>query len=367
MSVEFEPVLDPARFARDAGAQRLDLFAGAVSAPGSGLLFSHDAHADIALDHRRQVMVPGVSVYALPGHCLGGGGFLAAGERLFLREDCYPDYFERFRPWPEVWQGGMFRPEVETLVLDEPCAVALHPNLVYGHLLLEMLPKLYLLGVLRRMGRRFPLALSTRTAGWALAFVRLYVEDSDIVWFDPATQVVRAPSFIVPSMMNLHFYLHPAMNLMVEDLIARVGADAAGAGAGRLVYLSRRQFREGLFNAVEGEERIEAMLAGMGFSIVAPELLSLAQQVGIYTGAACLVSEYSSASHNALFAPRGARVVVLNWLNSLQSRICGLRGQKLGVVEPEGGFVDRNAAAPGRAPPRRIDPEALKRVVGAIG
>ena len=220
----FTRILDPSRFARDEAPEQLDIFADALSPPAASLLFSHETHADLLIDHKYQKPLPPVSIYSVPGHFYGGGGFLFRGQQLFLKDDCYPTYFGQFfepSNLPEFWKYAMFRPDIEVLSVDQPCAVPIHPNMVYGHVLLEMLPKLYLLALLKAMGRSFVIALSVKTPEWVKNFIRLYFSDSEIVWFDPDRQIVQAPTFIVPSMMNIGYYCHPAMNMMVDDFIAR--------------------------------------------------------------------------------------------------------------------------------------------------
>ena len=348
-SPAFERLTDPALLGQQ-GPGHFEVFGPAISPPPGKLLLMHP-DAAMAADHLYRAALPAVSVYSLPDHTLGSAGLLQRDGSVFCRDDVLPNYLRAAlqddAAAPAGWLHGMRLPGAETLSFDEPLAVATHPNAIYGHFLLEMLPRLYLLGLLREMGRPFRLALSTQTPEWMEPFVALYFAPHEIVRYDSARQLVRAPAFIAPAMLNVDYYLHPAMNLAVADFVARVRAQAplAKQPAESLVYLSRRHYQDGSRSMLANGEAVEATLAELGFAIVHPETLSIREQVELYSRTTCLVSEYGSGAHNALFAPRGCTVVVINWLNKLQDRIAALRGQRLGVVRPVGGFRARDKAS----------------------
>ncbi len=151
--------------------------------------------------------------------------------------------------------------------------------------------------------------------------------------------------------MNADHALHPAMNLMVADLLARAGAAPPAGKPGTRLYLSYHAWQGGRFSTLDNEAEVAEVPARLGFRTLQPWRMSLADQLTAYTGAECVVCEAGAAACNALFVPRGASVVTFGAPDVLHSRICALRGQTLAVVEPEGGF-----AQGGRA---RIDPAGL--------
>lgn len=369
-SPAFERLSDPALLGRPDGARQFDLFAAATSPVPGPLLLSAPDTTGMAKDHRYRAMLPAVSVYSLPGHVLGSAGLLAREGSVFWRGDVLPNYFrdalQSDTAMPPGWLHGMRRPGIETLRFDEPLAVATHPNAVYGHFLLEMLPRLYLLSLLRQMGHGFRLALTTRTPAWMEPFIALYFDPHEIVRYDSAWQLVRAPAFVVPSMLNVDYYLHPAMNLMANDFLARVRArtpSPQNPPPGPLVYLSRRRYQNGARSTLANGEQVEAVLAELGFATVYPENLSIREQIEVYANATCLVCEYGSAAHNALFARRSCTVLVINRLNDLQGRIAALRGQPFGVIEPVGGFQTRVNGAPEQDLSFNVDLDLLRSFV----
>lgn len=366
----FDRLTDPAQLGQG-GAQQFDLF-GPATSPPSGKLVLTSPDAAMATDHHYRAALPAVSVYALPGHVLGSAGLLLQNDSVFWRGDVLPNYFrDAFQPevaTPDGWLHGMRLPDVEMLHFDEPLAVATHPNAVYGHFLLEMLPRLYLLSLLRDMGQPFRLALSTQTPEWMEPFIALYFAAHEIVHYESMQQLVRAPTFVMPAMLNVDYYLHPAMNLAAADFVARVRAQTSmpSQSASPLIYLSRRRFQDGSRSSMVNAEVVEAALDGLGFAIVHPENLSIREQVELYSQATCIVSEYGSAAHNALFAPRGCTIIVINRLNNLQARIAALRGQTLGVIQPVEGFRLRDNANPEQIQRFSVDPELLRRMLNMV-
>jgi capsular polysaccharide biosynthesis protein len=74
------------------------------------------------------------------------------------------------------------------------------------------------------------------------------------------------------------------------------------------IYLSRRGAnRRRLVNEAE----LEVRLAGLGFTCVQPERLSVAQQVELLSAARCVVAPHGAALTNMVFAPPGAMLLEL--------------------------------------------------------
>ena len=298
--------------------------------------------AEFVREHYRYPPTHEVCVYALRDSRLWGNGVVTVGDRFFLQQDCVPGYFGGYvkpggHSFPEFWAGPMDG-TVEVLRIDEPCAVVVHPNLVYGHFLLEGLAKLYLLGVLKDMGVRARVPLSDRTPGWVRAFVSFYADERDILPYALARQSVAPRSMIMPSMLHTDHNFHPAFNLMVADLLRRAGVAPAQRepGSGARIYLSRRQVHNG-WHELTNEDEVEQVMEGFGFRIVHPQTLSLREQLELMASADIVAGEYSSALHNAMFCRPGTKVICLNCINWFQSAIGRLRRHKLAFVPTSDG------------------------------
>jgi capsular polysaccharide biosynthesis protein len=349
-------------FGADALPQRLDLFAAAMSPPPPDLLTSGDAAALTMPDQHHRRQLPAVGVHAVPGCTLGGAGLLReAGGGWFDREDCVPAALRAVLTAgakPD-WLGALGRADAEVLAVDRACFVVLQPEVSYPEFLTDVLPRLYLFATLQRLGRSFPLVVGRDAPEWIRRIVSLYAQEREIIWYDPAVQVVRAPAFIVPGLMRHGHFLHPALNLAADDLCVRAGAAAPATTRGRL-YLSYRAYGDGSFSRLDNEEEIAEILWDSGFRTLQPWRMALAEQLAAYRAAECLVSERGAAVCNALFAPFGASVGVIGRPDPLVRAICALRRQRLRVVEPVGGFPADPAAR------MRVDPAVFRSFLPAM-
>ena len=95
-----------------------------------------------------------VKIYAFPDHQVAGNGWIRSVEsgEFVIRPDVVPRYFHKHLTTPEptlpsYWSGPLVTDSVgiNLIEINTPIGVCLNPNMIYGHFLLEMLPKLYLL------------------------------------------------------------------------------------------------------------------------------------------------------------------------------------------------------------------------------
>lgn len=363
----FEVTSDLGSFGHAAAHQRLNLFAAALPPPQAPIHRQQDIPAEFVAEHLHYPAPAAVGVYAVRNAMVWGNGLVTLGPRFFAPNDCLPGYWQPQmlpggQPIHAVHQGSLGRSEVETVVIDGPVAVALHPNLVYGHFLLEMLPRLYVLALLRAFGARFPLLLSVTVPNWVKTFVRLLHPEEAIHWYDAQQQRVLGSSVILPSMMHTDHNFHPAFNLMVDSLIERLRQPGAPAGPER-VYISRANFGD---ERIENEDEVAALMAEHGFAVVRPHELTPEQQVTLFSGARVVAGEYGSGLHNAMFSPAGARVIALNFFNNYQSKIARVRGHRMAFVPPADGIF-RHWRITAKLPRKfRIDLETLRRTLGEV-
>jgi len=203
-------------------------------------------------------------------------------------------------------RGDTFTPPASALEI-EAGAVFLPWGAIfnYGHFVIDALPSLL---VLKQAGLLDGVpALAPKLTPWqrdliGMAFPDLQVREVEA----PVARLKRA---VFATSMD-HFLHHP--NGLVADVAARVLARApAGRGAKR-VYLSRRGQS---MRVMIGEAAFEKALATRGFTIVRPETLSAPEQIALMRDAEVLVGASGAALANAVFLPKGARVVEIQPLN----------------------------------------------------
>jgi hypothetical protein len=302
---------------------------------------------EIVSEHFDYPDPPPVNIYVVADCAIGGGGLLVKKDQIWLPSDCYPGYFARMFDQagghiPDNWAGSLNAATPCVVRYDLPCALPLHPNLVYGHFLMEILPKLYLLRIIRDMGVDYQVVIHRTVPNWVKTFVDLYFEADDLIWYDMRNDVLLPSVVLSPSMMQQEHSFHPLMNVVAEDVLIRAGISPVLQGqtdrTASLIYLSRTRVVGG-WHKIINESDVEDTFRSAGFQIVHPLELSLREQLAIYRNAICIAGQYSSALHNSLFARRGIKVLSLNRINWYQSMITRLRGQYLGFVPPDDGLM----------------------------
>lgn len=243
--------------------------------------------------------------------------------------------------------------------------VALLPgpgHAIFGHWLLDFLPKLR---ALDRLGLdlaalRFPLPADTPP--FAAALLRLVgIGEHQLLRYDPERESVRADELIVPTLLRSNSRAHPALGDAAAFLAGRIAPDAAADGPPRLLLSRARAGRDG--RRVANRPAIEAAAAAAGFAVVHPETLPLVRQVALLRGARQVVGEYGSQLHATIFASPGTVVCALRGTSHhpgfLQSGLGEVLRQPTGYVfgrsEPDA--IEQAFA---------IDPADLARALGCM-
>jgi hypothetical protein len=224
--------------------------------------------------------------------------------------------------------------------LHETAACVIGPgHLIYGHWLVDFLPKLYLL---HRVGID-PLAIKylvpKNTPDFGFAWLRLLgIPDSRLVLFDPYSELVGVRRLILPTLLRTSSRTHPLFFDAIEyllSLIRRNGSTINRSTSRRKLFVSRAGAgREG--RKLINRQAIEQMASDAGFEIFRPEAHSLLEQIAMFASAEGIVGEYGSGLHASIFSPANTAVVALR-ANSihpgfLQSGLCQAMNQKIGYV-----------------------------------
>jgi len=201
---------------------------------------------------------------------------------------------------------------------------------VYGHFLIEMLPRIWLARkVIGDQIKSYRLLMSSQAPSWLLRIVRQYLgfADEQIVTYSPQKEQVRLHHAVLPTLPGLDIGFHPALNDMVDSLLYDT-KDFSHLRFSRL-YVSR----SGFFNPstpnrkCENETELERIAeTEFGFTVIRPEQLSWPIQINLFHGADIVVGEVGSGLHNAIFARAGARIGAIGFNNLTQSSVGALRG-----------------------------------------
>jgi O-antigen biosynthesis protein WbqL len=220
--------------------------------------------------------------------------------------------------------------ELESITLPA-CYTFIHFNLVYGHFLLEMAPKLLLIKELYEKGERFPIVLPSAIPQWLKPHIYAFFPEADLLVFDYAKQKVHAERIVAITGSN--YLCHPAI---IERFHRFSGAGVRGK---RRIYVTRPDGHPTKRIFVNQAEII-SIAREKGFEIVDPSSLAMRDQASLFAESAIVAGEFTSALHNTIFSPPGTATISINRVNIYQWLIANACGHYLDYVTPEGGNVE---------------------------
>lgn len=171
------------------------------------------------------------------------------------------------------------------------------PN--YFHWLVETLPRL---GILEEAGiEGYRLIVPAELAPWQIeSLARLGFGEER--WVKFGEEHWQVDSLLIPSLLGFTGMCRPwAANWLRQ----RLAVPERKKGA-RWLYLSRSGAS---LRKVSNEEEVVTTLDSLGFESVAPEGMTLEQQIKLFSQAAFIVGLHGAGLTNALFAPRGTRIL----------------------------------------------------------
>lgn len=178
----------------------------------------------------------------------------------------------------------------------------------YGHVLVEMLPRLELL--LAAGYDDLPLLIPSLPRALSSLVEQVVARAYDGRWplLRMTTPLLQADRIVYPAPVARHNDRKSAIvATFAERMLGRMAARAA-AGPKR-IYVSRR----GCGNRpLTNESEIEAIFAASGFEIVRPEDHAFETQIAIFRGAEFIAGPMGAAMTSIMFAPRSARILVLD-------------------------------------------------------
>ena len=280
-----------------------------------------------------------VSLVRVSGCEYGGLGLFRKDGDFYFPPNTFPGYVEpmsrsaRDNAEPTVWFGGMFNENCLTLHIDQPALAPLHPNWIYGHFILEMLPKIVLLD--KVVEPSVPMLISSVGPSWMMRILKGVIR-RPMIEYDNRTTVVSAPEFLTVTNLSNDGGMRREMRTVYELLKSTVLLPRPPVAKRRGIYVSRRNASVD-WHRIENEAEIEAVASAAGLEIVSPEQLSFVEQIELFDSAPVVVGEFSSAMHNAVFSRPGTRVLCLNRINHYQDQIADLMGHQIEYLAPSDG------------------------------
>jgi hypothetical protein len=301
--------------------------------PAEPMLFDELANDEIRREHVRVQPAPsGVGIACLHDVLVSGRSLVGTPSEiyrlgplapLYVDEHLSGDALSNKRPVGTrtlTWRAKRAVPGVSVLLT--------HWNsVVYGHWLLENMPKLLLL---RRIATELPAfrIILPRLPEWVLSWIKLVLPDAETVVYNERREYLLCETLLMPTLvMHPGHFFHPELAVLLSELSVD---DVRTRSIGARLYVSR--LKPSHYRILANQAEIEAIAVREGLTLVKPETMSIADQIALFRSAELIVGEFGSAMHNALFSASGTRVLCLNWINGLQSRIAQLNRQQVGYL-----------------------------------
>ncbi len=275
--------------------------------------------------------VPEVGLYNLANiHLLGDCVLFRSNAILSIPENGIHE--ESIR---NVITAGFGRGQ-QVLRIDEEVVLLCGPAYqMYGHWLLDFLPRLFCLVAsgyeLTKLRYLLPIDLSAVARHWLAA---LGIISGQIIFYDKIAQQCAVSRAMIPT------------NLRGSSLANPLLADAFGhfktliqpikpASCHRKIFVSRMRWAN-MTRRCRNAYEVQAFFAGRGFEIVYPEMLSIPDQIELFSQTSVIAGEYGTGLHSAVFAPPSAKVIALRANHAhpafLQSGLCDVLGQDCSYV-----------------------------------
>lgn len=216
---------------------------------------------------------------------------------------------------------------------------------VYGHFLIEMLPKLLLAARFPALFGDLAPVLDRAMSPWLIDILtaHLGIDEGRAIWFDSRAEQLDLDAATILPLLTRRGGYHPLAGTLIENFAARIAVPPADPMP--RLFVARGDFanpaapRRRLLNEAE---LAEIAAREFGFAVVHPETLDFAAQAGLFAQARAVLGQAGSGMHNALFSPAGAAIGMIRFPAPDQSAIAALRRQRIaylteGVHEPAPG------------------------------
>lgn len=305
-----------------------------VYQPQSPLCPRGPLHADNSKDsriiswHNQSKETFDMACYFASDISVSGIGLLWREQSLITMSDLMPPYWRRI-----VFTNETSKPHEDISlpcrVIDDPCICALGwGHNIYGHVLIEMLPRLMAaLQLTRDNGIKAHVLLRTDSPEWLREILTKYIGLDDIAYFDPSKERVLLKRGIFPTYPYFGKGFHPA----TADLLDSIGnLPASGDQREGHFFLSRTllQNTKGRRFCENEQDLVDIARSEFDVDIVYPETLNWYEQVKVFRSAKSVTGLYGSALHTAILADNELITGVVGLVNAAQTHISGLRQQR---------------------------------------
>ncbi len=306
---------------------------GGASLVQAPLLWRDALPERLVREHELELVTPPLEVFCIADTVLHGPGWVSTGNDVLFEQSLYPGYCRDMYRRKQIYNaidkdlGKLLERRFRTgwHVTHFNCGV-------YGHWLLEVMPKLLVIqDFLRRWPEYIfmPIFMPSIFPAFVYEHTRSLLPHVPIVTYDPQFEYIRADAMFMPTWGVDHVW-----NLWIGAQVDALASTRAPAMPKRM-FVSRRL--PSTFRMLDNLKELERVAIEEGLTTIYPEDQPLLTQIALFRNATVVVGEFGSGLHNALFSPSNTLVVALNWIDACQSRIARLRQHRIGYLLPASG------------------------------
>jgi capsular polysaccharide biosynthesis protein len=206
---------------------------------------------------------------------------------------------------------------------------------IFGHWLVDFLPRLSLLGWAGYDIRKLSYILPYDLPEFAYELLRLSGVTRDrLIPYDPAREQIAVDELVVPTNLRTGNRLHSRFAAATQEWVRRILPEQQKMKPDRRLFISRRHCKSG--RVLGNRAEIEALAMAAGFELVHPESLKLIDQIALFRGARQIVGEYGSGLHGTIYGAPSLHCCALrgtsHWLGFIQSGLAQAAGQSMSYV-----------------------------------
>jgi capsular polysaccharide biosynthesis protein len=239
----------------------------------------------------------------------GAGRILAESLQNVRRERIIPHFY---RLDTDLYASLGWQEAEQSATEDHLVLLKQHYDGNFGHWIMETLPRIGL------VGERYPLErCRVMVMGWYQPAIPLFreslrwcgISDDRLIISTNAPIRMLEAIFPVP-ISDPPWVFAPYAIRFLEGLATRVQAahPVGAAAAPERIYLSRNRFGK---RVLLNEDEVTEFLVRRGYRVLHPEQLSFTEQVIALSRARYVAGNMGAALTNAVFAPRGVRMLAL--------------------------------------------------------
>lgn len=290
-------------------------------------------------------LAPSCGIYTLDNVSL-------ASDRVLIKDDT-TIFIERTGMHEGSVRDGERYPEPDRdLHIDEDVVILCGPAYqIYGHWLVDFLPRLLLLReagyALENLKYLLPHNLLDFSWSW-LDF--LDIPRENILTYDVVRDRCHIKRAIIPTSVRGNSRATPLMGKMFDGMrTAKLGPQTEPTT--RKLFVSRALWGN-TTRQLTNQDAVQDFVQNLGFEIIHPERLSIAEQIETFSSASIIMGEYGSGLHNSVLAPAGTQLITLRGTMGhpgfLQSGICAACDQDCSYIfghqdESTGAFTIRES------------------------